>query len=161
MKKISVLAGFILGLGGGIFLTTIFMSQNLHANQLSKNVYSNEPWPDSLDAVVADPANHKIVFENEKVRILEVVGGPYAVETIHTHRWPSIMWVADSAFGRGKMISYQYGYDNSKKSFYLKDSVIQHAPPANRGFQIPPEGPHRVISFSSAPLIAYRVEFKN
>ena len=32
----------------------------------------NWPWPDSLDALVAAPRHHKLLFENERVRVLEV-----------------------------------------------------------------------------------------
>ncbi|OGX87506.1 hypothetical protein [Hymenobacter coccineus] len=34
------------------------------------------PWPDSLDAVVAAPQFHRVLFENDRVRVLEVTVGP-------------------------------------------------------------------------------------
>lgn len=39
---------------------------------------SNDPatWPDALDATVAAPQNHKVVLENERVRVLEVTVQP-------------------------------------------------------------------------------------
>jgi hypothetical protein len=27
------------------------------------------PWPDTLDAVVAAPGSHRVVFENERTRV--------------------------------------------------------------------------------------------
>ncbi len=52
------------------------------------------PWPDSLDALVAAPDHHKLLFENERVRLLEVRIPPGAFVPVHTHRWPSAIYVA-------------------------------------------------------------------
>ena len=48
-------------------------------------------WPKELDAVIAAPNNHKIILENEKVRVLEVTVLPGETEVIHHHKWPSVM----------------------------------------------------------------------
>ena len=32
----------------------------------------NRDWDPAFDAVVAAPKNHKVVFENERLRVLEV-----------------------------------------------------------------------------------------
>jgi hypothetical protein len=55
------------------------------------------PWPDSLDALVAAPDNHRLLFENEAVRILEVRIGPGQLVPVHTHRWPSAVCVVKSS----------------------------------------------------------------
>jgi hypothetical protein len=47
-------------------------------------------WDPNLDAVIAAPANHKVVFENDRLRVLEVILGPDEEEPIHHHRWPSV-----------------------------------------------------------------------
>jgi hypothetical protein len=52
------------------------------------------PWPDSLDAVIAAPKYHKLLFENERVRLLEVRIPPGEITPVHTHRWPSAIYVA-------------------------------------------------------------------
>ena len=49
------------------------------------------PWPDSLDALIAAPKHHKLLFENERVRVLEVRIGAGAFVPVHTHRWPSVI----------------------------------------------------------------------
>lgn len=43
-----------------------------------------------LDAVKASPKTHKILFENEKVRILEVKIEPREREPLHTHPYRSV-----------------------------------------------------------------------
>jgi hypothetical protein len=48
------------------------------------------PWPDSLDAISAAPAFHRLLLENDHVRVLEVCIKPGQVVPLHTHRWPSV-----------------------------------------------------------------------
>jgi hypothetical protein len=59
--------------------------------------HSNGPgawrWPDSLDAVVAAPGSHRVVFENQTIRVLAVTIAPGQREPEHTHCWPSVMVV--------------------------------------------------------------------
>jgi hypothetical protein len=51
------------------------------------------PWPDDLDACIAAPASHHVLFENDAVRVLEVIIEPGPREPLHTHRAPSVMIV--------------------------------------------------------------------
>jgi len=49
-------------------------------------------WPDSLDALTAAPDFHKLVFENDSVRVLDTRIGPGETVPVHTHRWPSVLY---------------------------------------------------------------------
>ncbi len=40
-------------------------------------------WKPELDAVTAAPQNHKILFENDEVRVLEVSIPPHSQEPLH------------------------------------------------------------------------------
>jgi len=51
------------------------------------------PWPEELDALTAAPKHHMRVFENERVRVLEVRIGPGELVPVHTHRWPSVIYM--------------------------------------------------------------------
>lgn len=53
-------------------------------------------WPDELDAVVAAPNNHKILLENDQVRVLEVTVAPGELENLHHHRWPSVLYITEA-----------------------------------------------------------------
>lgn len=53
----------------------------------------NWPWPDLLDAVVAAPGNHTVLFENDRVRVLQTRILPGQMVPVHTHRWPSVLFV--------------------------------------------------------------------
>jgi hypothetical protein len=50
-------------------------------------------WPDVLDAVEAAPEWHRILFENDAVRVLETRIAPGETTRVHTHRWPGILYV--------------------------------------------------------------------
>lgn len=47
-------------------------------------------WPKELDAVAAAPAHHRVLFENDNLRVLEVTLNPQDEEPVHHHRWPSV-----------------------------------------------------------------------
>jgi len=50
-------------------------------------------WSDELDAVVAAPAHHHVLLENERVRVLETRIEPGDATPVHTHRWPNVQYV--------------------------------------------------------------------
>jgi hypothetical protein len=54
-------------------------------------------WPDDLDALVAAPAHHRVLLENERVRVLETLIRAREATAVHTHRWPSVEYVLSSA----------------------------------------------------------------
>jgi hypothetical protein len=47
-------------------------------------------WDPQLDAVIAAPAHHKVLFENDRLRVLDVTLEPDDEEPVHHHRWPSV-----------------------------------------------------------------------
>src|SRR5271157_1726750 len=47
-------------------------------------------WDPALDAVIAAPKHHKVLFENGQLRVLEVTLEPNDEEPVHHHRWPSV-----------------------------------------------------------------------
>jgi hypothetical protein len=63
-------------------------------------------FPDGYDAMQAAPNSHKVIFENELVRVLEVTVPP-AGSTIpmHHHRWPSFFLSWDTG-GKSPHIRY-------------------------------------------------------
>ena len=46
-----------------------------------------------MDALVAAPAHHTLLLENERVRVLETRIAPGETVPLHTHRWPSVLYV--------------------------------------------------------------------
>jgi hypothetical protein len=67
------------------------------------------PWPDSLDAVIAAPQYHRLVLENDRVRVLDTRIPAGDIVPVHTHRWPAIYYtIAAGDFvrrdGEGKVL---------------------------------------------------------
>jgi quercetin dioxygenase-like cupin family protein len=54
-------------------------------------------WPETMDALVAAPGSHRVLLENDRVRVLEVVIEPRTREPEHTHRAESVMIVDEPA----------------------------------------------------------------
>jgi hypothetical protein len=50
------------------------------------------PWPDSLDAMIAAPQYHKLLLENDRVRVLDTVIPVGDIVPVHTHRWPAVYY---------------------------------------------------------------------
>ena len=52
----------------------------------------------AFDAVAAAPADHKVLFENDRIRVLDVILEPNEEEATHRHRWPSVL-ISDQVQG--------------------------------------------------------------
>ena len=48
------------------------------------------PWPDKIDALQAAPLHHRLVLENDRVRVLDTRITPGETVPLHTHRWPAL-----------------------------------------------------------------------
>ena len=48
---------------------------------------------DELDGVAVAPDNHKVIFENDEVRVLETTIAAGTVTPLHTHLAPTVMYV--------------------------------------------------------------------
>lgn len=48
---------------------------------------------DELDGAAVAPHNHKVIFENDEVRVLETTIASGAVTPLHTHLAPTVMYV--------------------------------------------------------------------
>jgi hypothetical protein len=51
------------------------------------------PWPAELDAMTAAPEHHRLLFENEHVRVLDAHVQAGDTVPIHTHCWPGILYI--------------------------------------------------------------------
>ena len=48
---------------------------------------------DDLDGVIAAPDHHKVIFENDRVRVLETTIRAGEITPLHTHLTPTVMYV--------------------------------------------------------------------
>lgn len=44
------------------------------------------PWPEEQDALAAAPLHHKLLFENDQVRVLDTRITPGETTALHTHQ---------------------------------------------------------------------------
>jgi hypothetical protein len=54
---------------------------------------SNKNELDPLDALIASPNHHRLLMENDKVRVVETLIPPGERTTIHTHQWAGVLHV--------------------------------------------------------------------
>jgi hypothetical protein len=112
---------------------------------------NNEGWDPALDAAIAAPQSHKVLFENKKTRVVEVIVEPHQKEPMHTHQWPSVMMV-----DRSTLIRY---YDASGKSTEYPARDVSPDNPFVEWME--PEQLHAVENLSDSPYHAMRIEFKS
>ncbi|MES2137093.1 MAG: hypothetical protein V4502_08545 [Pseudomonadota bacterium] len=103
-----------------------------------------------LDAMTAAPANHGILFENDKVRILDTRVGPGEQTPVHAHEWPAALYV----------ISWSNFIRRDANGAVLADSRDKSAVPAGAGLWIEPLPPHSVENIGSTDLHIIAVEVK-
>ena len=109
-------------------------------------------WPEKLDALVAAPRHHRLLFENERVRVLDTRIAPGDTVPVHTHRWPAVHQVMSwSDFVRrdadGKVTADTRG----------------RPPPASQPFVVwsEPLPPHTLENVGSAELHVVSIELKD
>ncbi len=59
-------------------------------NQKNQKNQLIETWSESLDAVIAAPEQHQVIFENERVRVLDTRIKPGEKVPVHAHAWSSV-----------------------------------------------------------------------
>ncbi len=54
---------------------------------------SFEKWPEALDALTASPQHHKLLFENDFVRVIDACIPPGEITAVHTHQWQASLYI--------------------------------------------------------------------
>jgi hypothetical protein len=109
-------------------------------------------WPTSLDALVAAPQHHRKIFENDRVRVLEVRIPRGETVPVHTHRWPTILFL--------QSWSDHVGRDETGNVIF--DSRREATPPAvSSVVWCEPLSPHSVENVGQNELHVLSVELKD
>jgi quercetin dioxygenase-like cupin family protein len=61
---------------------------------------ADDPWPRELDGVTAAPDHHKVLFENDQVRVIETTVRVGDTTPVHTHPRTVMYVVAGDQFIR-------------------------------------------------------------
>lgn len=107
-----------------------------------------------LDAVMAAPGNHRVLLENDTVRVLQVEVGPGEVEAIHSHRWPSVMHIQTPQ----PLLDILYKEENGALVEVRRQEIPLGQPPA--AMWVPPEAPHSIKNLGTEVFRAIRIEVK-
>jgi hypothetical protein len=118
----------------------------------SSSTPSNDwPWPDSLDALVAAPAYHTVLLEDDRVRVLRTSIPPGQTVPLHTHRWGGIAHVQ----------SWSHFIRRDERGNVLFDSRQAEAPPEIPCTQwMSPLPPHTVENLGPHEINILIVELK-
>jgi hypothetical protein len=113
-------------------------------------VPSDSEWPEELDALTAAPKHHRLLFENDAVRVLDTRVAPGETVPLHTHRWPAALYIV------------------TWSDFVRRDSEGTVLVDSRRGGGVPDEGvvwsgplpPHTLKNVGTRELRAISVEMK-
>jgi hypothetical protein len=109
------------------------------------------PWPESLDALVAAPAHHQLLLEDQQVRVLHTRIAPGDIVPLHTHRWGGVAYLQ----------SWSHFIRRNEKGETLFDSRRAGDPPAipcaQRTQRLPP---HTVENLGPLDISIVMIEFK-
>ena len=108
------------------------------------------PWPDSLDALIAAPAQHRLLFENAHVRVLDTCIGPGERTPVHTHRWPASHYV----------VSWSDFVRRDVAGAVLVDTRVAGTRPAAEALWGDALAPHSLENVGSIPLHIISTEVK-
>jgi hypothetical protein len=108
-------------------------------------------WPKQLDAMTAAPDHHTLLLENERVRVLDSIVKPGDSTPLHTHEWPSVLYVIGfSDFVRRD--------DQDNVLFDSRESAEK--PVSGQAFWSGPLQPHYVSNVGDGEIRVISVELK-
>jgi hypothetical protein len=108
-------------------------------------------WPEELDALRAAPQHHRLLLENEFVRVLDTRIPPGEMTRVHAHRFPASLYVMSwSDFIR---------YDQEGKVM-LDSRNLSKTPSPSTVLWSDPLPPHAVRNVGSKELHVISVEIK-
>jgi hypothetical protein len=110
----------------------------------------NQNWPEELDALVAAPQHHALLFENASVRVLHTRIAPGDTAPLHTHRWPSALYI----------LSWSHFLRRDKNGAILMDSGTLDASPEGKALWSEPLALHTLENVGDKELRAISVEVK-
>lgn len=108
-------------------------------------------WDPALDAVIAAPRNHAVIYEDDVIRVLAVSVAPGETENPHHHRWPSVM-----VFDRTARIRDFNGATREENPLPPRENL-----PLPVTIKFPPQPLHYVENCDTRPIHATRIEFKH
>jgi len=107
--------------------------------------------PDPLDALAAAPDHHRLLFENDQVRILDTRVPSGQTVPLHTHRWPAAYYVLSCG---------HFTRRDQSGAVTLDSHALAALPRSGEAIWSAPLGPHTLENTSPAPIHMISVEIK-
>jgi quercetin dioxygenase-like cupin family protein len=105
-----------------------------------------------LDAMTAAPDHHTVLFENDRVRVLDTRLGPGERTPVHAHEWPAALYV----------LSWSDFVRCAPDGTVLVDSrTTETRPPSGTALWLPPLEPHYVTNVGNGDLRIIAIEVKS
>lgn len=112
---------------------------------------SKDSWPPKLDAVLAAPEHHRVLLENEHVRVLETRIRPGETTALHTHQHPAATTI----------LSWADMVRRDEHGAVLLDTRGAAGPDALPATTwTPPLGPHTLTNVGAEDIHVIAVEIK-
>lgn len=108
--------------------------------------------PAELDAVAAAPDHHRVIFEDEHVRVLDTVIKPGDTVPVHIHPWPSVVYTLETS----DFIRF-----DAAKGTRLDSREAEISIPHDTPITLPPLSPHSIRNVGERAMRAISVELKN
>ena len=120
------------------------------------------PYPIAYDSIQAAPNNYKLLFEDGKLRFIEVTIRPGETTPMHGHPYPTV-FIYNSISGDPSLVT---------ETFLDPDSAINGqgaghgGPPKRLDLTVPlcatmaQQAPHKIHNSGTVPLHYYRLEYK-
>jgi mannose-6-phosphate isomerase-like protein (cupin superfamily) len=106
---------------------------------------------EALDAMIAAPGHHVVLLENECVRVLDTRIAPGEATPVHTHRWPSTLY----------LVTWSHFVRTDADGKVLLDSrTLPAAFEPGTAIWSPPLGPHSARNVGETELRVIAVELK-
>ena len=109
-------------------------------------------WPDSLDALTAAPKYHKLLLENDRVRVLDVRIPPGQTVPVHTHKWPSVIYIQSTS---------DFIRRDAQGKITLDTRTEPATQPAPTVQWLSPLPPHSVENIGTSEIHLFTVELKD
>jgi hypothetical protein len=107
-------------------------------------------WPEQLDAVRAAPAQHRVLMENDRVRVLDTRVAAGETVPLHTHRWPAALYV----------VSWSDCVRRDEAGAVVMDSRVAPMNVDQAALWSAPLGPHTLKNVGERELRVIVVELK-
>jgi hypothetical protein len=105
-----------------------------------------------LDAVTAAPDHHRVIFEDDHVRVLDTCIGPGETAPVHTHQWPSVVYTLETS----EFIRFDATTGTTLDS---RESAVPI--PINAPVALPPLAPHSIRNVGETAMRAISIELKD